>query len=534
MATINSSIKAEKAKVVITNGTTFAETCTCSDSLQSFTVDRDEENNKFFGFGICQSMKLELIDLERRLNLEKGFSIRTYMSTPTIADGAFVISFPYFYIEDITRDEEFNSLSVVAYDKLYKASAHTVSELALTVPYTILDVANACASLLGITQLSIQGMSNTDVFNTSYEQGANFGGNETIRQVLNAIAEATQTIYFIDSGNNLVFKRLRMSGTVTIPKENYFTLKSGEIRTIGAICHATELGDNVIAGDENGIIQYVRENPFWTNRDDIGALVEAAMAAVEGLTIQEFICDDWSYTQQAILGTRIGFEAEDGSYIYSYLLNDTIHFDGTISEATQWKFEPNDNETATNPTSLGEQLSQTTARVDKAARTIELKAQEIDSYSSRISNLEVTTEGIYGSVERITKATETNAEAIDGVSEEVAGVKTEVSNFKLEADKALLEFKTTIETDGVTKVETATGFKFNEEGLTVSKSDSEMETQITEDGMTISRGGEKTLVANNEGVQAEDLHATTWLIIGNNSRIEDYGSNRTGCFWIGG
>ena len=60
-----------------------------------------------------------------------------------------------------------------------------------------------------------------------------------------------------------------------------------------------------------------------------------------------------------------------------------------------------------------------------------------------------------------------------------------------------------------------------------------MTTQITEDGMTVYRDNTAVLIANNVGVDAVNLHATTYLIIGNNSRFEDYGENRTGCFWIG-
>ena len=45
---------------------------------------------------------------------------------------------------------------------------------------------------------------------------------------------------------------------------------------------------------------------------------------------------------------------------------------------------------------------------------------------------------------------------------------------------------------------------------------------------------EKVLNANNQGVDAKNLHATTYLIVGKNSRFEDYGNSRTGCFWIGG
>lgn len=44
-------------------------------------------------------------------------------------------------------------------------------------------------------------------------------------------------------------------------------------------------------------------------------------------------------------------------------------------------------------------------------------------------------------------------------------------------------------------------------------------------------------VVDDTGVSAENLHATTWLIVGENSRFEDYtdasGEKRTGCFWIG-
>ena len=74
---------------------------------------------------------------------------------------------------------------------------------------------------------------------------------------------------------------------------------------------------------------------------------------------------------------------------------------------------------------------------------------------------------------------------------------------------------------------------FNDEGMTISRSGSEMTTKITEDGMTVYRDNQEVLVADNVGVKATNLHATTYLIIGTNSRFEDYDNGaRTGCFWI--
>lgn len=90
--------------------------------------------------------------------------------------------------------------------------------------------------------------------------------------------------------------------------------------------------------------------------------------------------------------------------------------------------------------------------------------------------------------------------------------------------------------NGSNRVSTTTGYTFDEKGLNISKTDSEMETTITEDGMTVYKNDEKMLVANNQGVDAKNLTATTYLIIGNNSRMETYtenGSTRTAIFWIG-
>ena len=70
--------------------------------------------------------------------------------------------------------------------------------------------------------------------------------------------------------------------------------------------------------------------------------------------------------------------------------------------------------------------------------------------------------------------------------------------------------------------------------MIVNKDDKEMSTLISEDGMTIYKDDDEMLVANNSGVYAANLRATTYLIIGVNSRFEDYDDNtRTGCFWIG-
>jgi hypothetical protein len=120
------------------------------------------------------------------------------------------------------------------------------------------------------------------------------------------------------------------------------------------------------------------------------------------------------------------------------------------------------------------------------------------------------------------------AEKIDELSSEV--------ELKLDAEAVTIEVQKELE-KGIDKVETKTGYKFDSDGLNISKSGTEIENTIDNTGMYVKKSGDNVLVANKDGVEATDLHAKTYLIIGagdGRSRFEDYGVNRTGCFWVGG
>lgn len=153
---------------------------------------------------------------------------------------------------------------------------------------------------------------------------------------------------------------------------------------------------------------------------------------------------------------------------------------------------------------------------------------EVDGFNKAISQLQLDTESINGTVSSLETLTN---EFKEDSSKEIETLKKQVEASMTDEDVTI---KIQQELDnGVSKVTTATGFTFDETGLTVEKSDSEMKTQITEDGMVVTKDNQVMLTANNRGVDAVNLHATTYLIIGKNSRFEDFGSNKTACFWIG-
>ena len=154
---------------------------------------------------------------------------------------------------------------------------------------------------------------------------------------------------------------------------------------------------------------------------------------------------------------------------------------------------------------------------------------DIDQNTSMISDLQITTEAINASVWQ-TKTDVNNT--IDSINDDVTELTKSV-NSKMTAEDVQLQISSALD-NGVTSVTTTTGFTFNENGMTVSRTGSEMSTIITEDGMAVSRNDTEVLVCDNTGVIARNLNAETYLVVGLYSRLENYGEGRTGCFWVGG
>lgn len=223
----------------------------------------------------------------------------------------------------------------------------------------------------------------------------------------------------------------------------------------------------------------------------------------------------YSSTFTAKAGTK------DVSNIRIYPVSQTVSATSTISKikleignkATDWTPAPEDTEA-----DIGE-LKDTTSN----------QGQIIQTQESRLSDLEVNTDAITATVQRVESETKTS---LDGVEESMKELREQVS-LSLTSDQVNIAIEKKLE-EGVETVKTSTGFTFDEQGLTVSKSGSEMTTQITEDGMSVSRNNDQVLVANSQGVQATNLHANTYLIISERARLEAYGPDRVACFWIGG
>lgn len=514
-ANITASSREIKAKVELFNGSTLAETFLPTDKLVSIKVEKTPANGAFFGYTICQKATITVLDINEDTVITKGNILKIYLGTQNE-----YVKLCDFYADEITRDEVKKVITITAFDIIQKTSNYLQKELNIALPITLTGYAQTVAAFMGLEAE----IDNSIDIQYTVETPPNFEGNESLREVITAIAAATGTICYISNNNKLRFKSLyTIDSSIVIAKKDLFELSQGERKALNKITHVTELGDNVTVGNGNGFNHVIRDNPFIVNRNDISDILTNLYNKSYGLVQYPYKLK-WRGNPALEIGDRV--------YLHDtliYYLGETITYNGGLIVTSEWNETEEENPEAA-PITIGEAINQTTAKVDKVNKQITLFTEITEETTNQVAELQIEAGEIKASVE-------TNREEVSNALDEINNTINKVEASL--TDEALsIKIETLVGDGAIDEVTTSTGFTFNSEGLTVSKATSEMTTTITEDGMQVSKDGEAQLTANNTGVIARNLHAETYLIIGVNSRFEDFtnsdGEARTGCFWIGG
>ena len=508
--------------VDIYDGSTVASSILSADNLISIKIERTSPSGKFFGFAVTQKMTIEVIG---KLTLAKDTKLHPYIKIQNTT----AANLPFFYVKTVEVDETANKTTITAYDIIEKADHILIKDILenITYPLTINSFANTVLSAFGAVD------NNTFMMSFNIQEQPNFAGTETLRDVLVSIAEATGTICYCSSGDSVVFRTLLKQINDTLDGEQYFNFASQDLVTLEAIATANALGDNIYVGLTDGWTQVIWDNPFLMLREDITTILEQIGELVIGLSTNPFELKGRGNPFYEI-GDRLAITTIKNEVKNVYYFNDTLEYKGGLKSMSEWIDSEQENLNAA-PSSLGVILNQTFAKVDKVNGQIELVVnkteileEDLSETQETISSLQMTSDSITNQVQRIQTTTNEQDEKIQSLTQTVEQT--------MSADNVQILIKEELSNIEVNQVTTQTGFTFNAEGLTIDKSNSEMSTQITEDGMTISKNEDVVLTVNNVGVNATNLHATTYLIIGETSRFEDYTSDtgelRTGCFWI--
>jgi hypothetical protein len=494
-------------------------------SLVSFIIEKTAPKGKLFGFAVSQKITIEAIGILD--TIRKGDKL-----IPSIECSDYTaeqVLLPYFYVDTIEFNKVKNRTIINGYDILHKMDSILIKDYTFTYPVNSRVYSRAILEPLGC-EVIYEGILQT------IKEAPNMEGNESVRNVLAALAEFTGSICYVSKENTVKFRGITAEDfTDVVTPANYFDLTIGEQIQLTQVASATELGDTYTYGSE-GFTQVMWENPFLNMRTDVSELVESIGQKVLNTTCIAYNLS-WRGCPAYELGDFIVLQEKDGTARFTRYLNERIVYGGGLKVTSNWEAVESESVDAAPPT-LGETLKQVYAKVDKVNKQIDLVVSEKvreaikngefngdieEIIDEKVSKIEIDTESIKASVMESTQ---------DIIDSELVEIKEQVSmNMTKDEVEILIEQN---KSTGAESVQTSTGYTFNQDGLNISKKGSEINTTITEDGITVYRDDDPVLIANNEGVKAEDLHATTYLIIGINSRFEDYDNGkRTGCFWIG-
>lgn len=148
------------------------------------------------------------------------------------------------------------------------------------------------------------------------------------------------------------------------------------------------------------------------------------------------------------------------------------------------------------------------------------ETQGTETYSQKANSVQNEIRQLKGKSNVLTRTVEETVSRVTDVEVGYTQIQQTSENLKIDVSNAQSDLD-------------KMSYSFTSENLVIEKEGAETKTEISENGMRVlSDSGDEMLVANKQGVDAKNLHANTYLIIGSNSRLEDYNEG-TGCFWIG-
>lgn len=146
-----------------------------------------------------------------------------------------------------------------------------------------------------------------------------------------------------------------------------------------------------------------------------------------------------------------------------------------------------------------------------------IRAENSDN-RGKLSALALDVEGIRGSVSAQQTQGQLLQQSLTTLEQTAQGLQLSVES---------------IQTQGATKLKTAMGYRFDDEGLRIARSGQPMENRLDNTGMQVLRSGTPILQADHRGVMAQDVTVKNYLIVGSHARFED-AAGRTACFWLEG
>lgn len=521
-----------KTRIILPDGRVVTSGTQAEAAIINATLTQCVNDTQELALGsVCANMlEVRILDPHHSLQLEQGDEIRVFK---TDGNG---IHHPMglFCLEKPVRSSA-NILHLTAYDRVIRLDKDLTQWLSSLDgwPYSLLTFARMVCQACGLD------LANEDIPNGDYQVQAFSAQGITGRKLMQWVGQIAGRFCRATIYGRLEFDWYTPSGIELTPGGSRYYYQNGlsyenyQVAPIEKVQLQLTQDDVGVVWPDDGQEKntYRITGNFLLTNTNAQTLVPVAQNLYEMLK-------DLSYTPcrvqlPACTNIRAGHTIEitdpSGKTFQSLVMTKTQA--GQLDTLESTGSARRDSSTAANREdyrTLNSKILELRKETDGLrVRAVQTQAA-VDGVTESVGDIQLKSDGLLLQMSQLENRTD---QALGSVNDTVQTLQQEVAA-KMTAEAVQIQIREAMEA-GSAKVVTNTGFTFDEEGMTVEKSGSEMKTQITEDGMTVYQNNSAILVANNQGVDAKNLRATTYLIVGR-SRFEDYGYDRTGCFWIGG
>ena len=427
MSAMASPSRMIRGKVVVVDGGLTSE-YGYANKLQSIEQEVSAVKGKMFGAVVSYKSTIKLIDVNNVVQINVGAK-----ASPQIGINGELLPMTPVYISSNTFDEVKGIRTLIGEDAIGFTDKYIWNDIKgdLGATFTIQDVFAAIASKIG-TEFMITG--ELPNVNAVYTKATfNVNGDETLRQILTAAAEATGAMVFINGNGKMEIKMLSNTIALAIDKNVQFNLSTEPSSSLSGIISINELNDMISVGNNSSYVSVISVNPFIDPTDDSSqGKLQNLFVKCQGNTFYPYKLK-WRGNPALEIGDKIRLTLRDGSTIDTWYLGEKIKYTGGMSAESSWEADESEKPEVGNQT-ISDTTRRTMAKVDKANQKITLLTEASGEQGQKISQLEVSLDGIRTEVSEVsstasaamTKAT-TVEQTVDGISSTVTQVQSDLS-----------------------------------------------------------------------------------------------------------
>ena len=429
MSAMASPSRMIRGKVVVVDGGLTSE-YGYANKLQSIEQEVSAVKGKMFGAVVSYKSTIKLIDVKNVVQINVGAK-----ASPQIGISGELLPMTPVYISSNTFDEVKGIRTLIGEDAIGFTDKYIWNDIKgnLGDPFTIQDVFAAIANKIG-TEFMITG--ELPNINAVYTKATfNVNGDETLRQILTAAAEATGGMVFINGNGKMEIKMLSNTIALAIDKNTQFNLSTEPSSSLSGIISINELNDMISVGNNSSYVSVISVNPFIDPTDDSSqGKLQNLFVKCQGNTFYPYKLK-WRGNPALEIGDKIRLTLRDGSVIDTWYLGEKVKYTGGMSAESSWEADESEKPEVGSQT-ISDTTRRTMAKVDKANQKITLLTEASDEQGQKISQLEVSLDGIRTEASEVSGTANGAMTKATTVEQTVDGLKVQVTEANGKADKA--------------------------------------------------------------------------------------------------